>query len=151
GMAAVPALLAVCSQVAPLGASPAPSIAALPTPQLKAHIRALGGTSQAVMDADELWQLIEPGVRADYEAVESYRAAALPLLSCDVLACYGAADSQVDRADIEGWGQVTSGGFEIRALGGEHFLLESAAQELIGELTGRLLAAPGTPVQGVRS
>jgi surfactin synthase thioesterase subunit len=138
-MARPPALLAVCSQVAPHRNSPGTTVHDLPAPRLKEVLRAMGGTEPVVLEHQEFWEVTEPAIRADYEAAETYTTGPDPKVPCDVLAFHGSADAEVSEEDVDAWAEVTTGRYERRTVDAGHFLLKVRATEVLTELETRLL------------
>lgn len=137
-----PRLLAVCSQAAPHRAAGARHSHALPAAQFRSFVRSAGGTAPQVVDHDELWEMIEPALRADYAVAETYVTGPQPMITCDVVAFQGMKDDRVSRPDVEAWAEVTTGQASVRSLPGGHFILPSAADELLAGLAGQLCAGP---------
>jgi surfactin synthase thioesterase subunit len=135
---APPAVLAVCSQVAPHRNTPGPAIHALPSDRLKEVLRAMGGTEPIVLEHEEFWSVTEPAVRADYEAAETYTAAPGQRLTCPVVAFRGSGDEEVSAEDLGAWAEVTTGACAAHTLEGGHFLLRSRADEVLAEVERRL-------------
>lgn len=93
----------------------------LPTPDLVARLRELGGST----GQDELWELVEPAVRADLHASETYRFEPGDPLRCPVLALGGVRDHGVPKWRLSAWRAHTSGPFASRLLQGDHFPFQS--------------------------
>jgi surfactin synthase thioesterase subunit len=140
-------MLAVCSQAAPHRAPGTGRVHALPDPEFRSFIRAFGGITQQVVDHNELWEIIEPALRADWAVAETYTTGPLPRIDCDVAAFRGSDDECVSYPDLAAWAEVTTGRASVQRLDGGHFLLASAATELMTALADRLCtgsaAAPG--------
>lgn len=137
-MTAGPALLAVCSQVAPQCNSRDAVVHDLPRPRLKEVLREKGGTEPVVLENEEYWRLTEPAIRADYEAAETYTTELEPKVSCEVLAIRGSADDEVSAEGLGAWAEVTTGPCATREFDGGHFLLKTRAAEVLAEVESRL-------------
>jgi len=87
------------------------------------ELRRLGGCAPEVLSNAELIALVLPVLRADFQAIETYRADAGPPLSCPILVLRGLEDGEVTRADAEAWRAETTGSFEMHDLPGGHFFL----------------------------
>jgi len=70
----------------------------------------------------ELLDLVEPALRADYEAVESYPRS-LATIDTPIMGLLGDDDQTVTVDDITGWQRYTTAGFQLRVLSGGHNLL----------------------------
>ncbi len=135
-----PSVLAICSQVAPQVPATRPSVHARPSRELKEILRSLGGTDSVVLDNDEVWITVEPALRADYQALETYSAGLEPRLGCDLVAFHGSDDDQLELSDVAAWSELTTGLFTMTRVPGGHFLLKAGAGEVLAELQHRLLA-----------
>ncbi|MGV9774023.1 thioesterase II family protein [Streptosporangium sp. NPDC003464] len=83
-----------------------------------------------ILEDPELLALIEPALRADYEAIETYVPAAGTRLDAPILGILGTADGVVDEQDFAGWSAFTSHGFELHRVrdGGHNLLLDWTAE-----------------------
>jgi surfactin synthase thioesterase subunit len=85
----------------------------------------------------DMFRILEPMLRADIRALESYqhRPAAL---RCRVVAVRGDQDRGIDEAENKAWSSTTTGPFEALTVVGDHHLLRSApaavAQTIAAEL-----------------
>jgi surfactin synthase thioesterase subunit len=80
---------------------------------------------------EEVWHVIEPALRADFQMVENYRMNALTkLLSGSIVALVGTEDYQVEIGEVSPWSDLTAGSFQIRELSGEHLLSRSSGKEI---------------------
>ncbi|MGH3164382.1 MAG: thioesterase II family protein, partial [Trebonia sp.] len=137
---APPSLLAVCSQVAPhINAVESP-VHALPASRLRQYLRSLGGTDPVVLENEEFWELAVPALRADYAAAETYWASSEPKISCDIISFRGTRDEDVTSEQIDAWSQVTTGAYVPHLLDAGHFMLQSHAADVLGQVQCRLLA-----------
>ena len=113
---------------------------ALPQAEFRDELRRLNGTPAEVLEHAELMEIMEPVLRADFEAVETYACADAPPLTCPLTAFGGEADPDVGREALAAWERHTTGRFAVRMLPGDHFflnhpqsqaeLLRVAAQEI---------------------
>ena len=109
-------------------------------------LRELNGTPDEVLEHPDLMALMLPLLRADFEAVETYRYEAGAPLGCRVSAYGGLADSSVRREHLEGWREQTSGEFVLRMFDGDHFFINRAAPQLLRTLDRELARVEGTHV-----
>ncbi|MFI0976473.1 thioesterase II family protein [Streptomyces sp. NPDC021093] len=91
----------------------------------------LAGTDPAVFADKELMEAIIPAMRADFEAVDTYRSAPGTTLRCPISAYAGAADPHVAREDVLGWERHTTGGFTTRTFPGGHFYLDDRLPDVV--------------------
>jgi medium-chain acyl-[acyl-carrier-protein] hydrolase len=83
----------------------------------------------------ELLELVEPALRADYQAFESHRCAT-EVLGTAILALRGTEEHAVSVEDIQAWSQLTSGGFTLSTLPGGHNLLLHGADNVAAAILG---------------
>lgn len=138
---APPALLAVCSQVAPQDNASDVVVHDLPAERLRDFMRDKGGSEPLVIEHEEFWSIAEPAIRADYRAVETYSTGPEPRISCDIVAFRGSHDDDVPSEVVGAWADVTTGKFAALDLDGGHFLLQSNAAGVLAGVERRLLNA----------
>jgi medium-chain acyl-[acyl-carrier-protein] hydrolase len=83
-------------------------------------------------------ELLSPIVRADFEAIQTYRYMPDEPLDCPITAIGGLQDRDVDRESLEGWRQQTTSSFSLRMLPGDHFFVNSARDMIIAILAQTL-------------
>ncbi|MFI6532778.1 AMP-binding protein [Nonomuraea sp. NPDC050547] len=112
----------------------------LPDDALLAHVGALGGTDQSLVDDERLRPLLLPALRADFAMHETYQYAADEPLACPVTAFAGSHDDEAPIEDVLGWGEQTAGPFQMQVLNGGHFFIASQHERLLGLLSEALEA-----------
>jgi len=110
----------------------------LPDAEFVTELRKLNGTPQAVLDNDELMQLLIPILRADFAANETYVYEDDIPLNCPITAFGGLQDKDVSRADIEAWQKHTSSSFSMYMLPGDHFFLQNVFMSILQKITTHL-------------
>lgn len=110
---------------------------------LIASVKALDGTDPAVFADAEIRRLVLPALRADYQAIETYRPAGTPRVACPVHAFVGDADPLTTVEEADDWRAHTDGTFTLRVFRGNHFYLTPRAGEVIAEIS-RLILPTGT-------
>ncbi|MFD5176603.1 thioesterase II family protein [Nocardia sp. NPDC058379] len=85
-----------------------------------------------------LAELVLPAVRADYQAVETYRHAPGPALACPVVALVSTEDPTTTVEQAERWRTVTEGSFALRTFPGGHFYLDDQPAAVAQEITRHL-------------
>jgi surfactin synthase thioesterase subunit len=108
---------------------------------LRAELGRLGGSSRLLFEDAELWQLMAPVIRADYQLIETYRPAAGRLLGCPVTAFAAEDDPDLTLDQAGDWASCTTGPFALRTFPGGHFYLVAHRDLVLAELASRLLPA----------
>lgn len=103
---------------------------------LLAEIRTLNGTDSPLTDP-ALLELVLPGLRADYTAIETYRWTAGTTLSCPIVALMGQDDPYTSDAECQAWSEHTTGEFELHSYPGGHFFLTSQQDAIAALLVER--------------
>jgi medium-chain acyl-[acyl-carrier-protein] hydrolase len=98
----------------------------------------MGGTPPEVLSHPELLNAFTPGLRADFEVNETYIPLPGGLLGCEVSAVFGRLDPEVEADEMAAWRDTTRGGFDLRAVDGDHFYLKQAPGELFALIRSRL-------------
>ena len=130
-----PQALFLSGRRAPQCRGPRTPLHVLTDDELKSELRALGGTPAAVMEDDELLDLMLPVVRADLKAVETHTHRPEPPLDCPIRMFGGTRDS-IPREDLAAWAEHTAAGFELTMYPGGHFFINEhhpAMLRIIGE------------------
>jgi medium-chain acyl-[acyl-carrier-protein] hydrolase len=145
-----PVHLFVSGCAAPQTRTRVTSLHTLPLPEFREELRRLNGTPAAVLQNDELLELLLPTLRADFALCETYAYAAGPPLTYPVCAWGGLGDDTVARQDLEAWRDLTTAPFRLRMVPGDHFFLQGARRLLLQGLAQELLgpkdpAAPAPP------
>jgi pyochelin biosynthesis protein PchC len=105
---------------------------------LVAELRSLRGTDTQVFDDTELLQMVLPAIRADYRAVETYRATPGSVVPCPITSLIGVEDQHVTVAEARRWQEHTTGGFDFREFPGDHFYLIEHQAEIVALLAEQL-------------
>jgi surfactin synthase thioesterase subunit len=112
-----------------VSAGPAPSAIAdmpqLPTSDdaLLAELADLGGTDPALLEDDEIAELLTAAMHADYQAINRYDCAAGVRIRADIGVLGACDDHRVDVAALRLWEHHTTGAFELSLYDGGHFYL----------------------------
>jgi surfactin synthase thioesterase subunit len=107
---------------------------------LLAHIGRLGGITPDLLADPEMRALILPVLRADYTAIERYRAEPGRTVRCPVTVLVGDRDPMVDAGEAADWARHTRGGFEMETFAGGHFYLADHLPAVVSVVAGRLAA-----------
>lgn len=126
-----PVLMIVSGRPAPHIPDLDPPTYNLPDQELIRELHRLNGTSREVLDHPELMELMLPIVRADFQAVQTYKFIRKSPLSCAITALGGIGDVEVPRETLEAWSEHAKGPFTVRMLPGDHFFIHSAEATVI--------------------
>ena len=120
--------LVVSAQQAP-DRVPAGATWRLPREPFLAHVANDGYLPKEILDQPELVELVEPALRADYQAVECH-SSTLAVLDTPILALLGADEHSVAVDDVAAWAARTAAGFRLDLLPGGHNLLADRYKEV---------------------
>lgn len=134
----LPAHLFVSGRRAPQIPDLDPPIHTLPEPAFLEELRRLNGTPKAVLENEELMQLLIPILRADFAVVETYIYQTEPALECPITTFGGLQDVKISHEHLEAWRDQTSASFSLQMFSGNHFFLHSAQPLLLQSLAREL-------------
>jgi medium-chain acyl-[acyl-carrier-protein] hydrolase len=83
----------------------------------------------------ELLDLLEPALRADYQALECHRCVT-EVIGAAIVALRGTEENAVSVDDMRAWSQLTSGEFVLGTLPGGHNLLLHGADDVAAAILG---------------
>ncbi|WP_344588307.1 thioesterase II family protein [Actinomadura vinacea] len=98
----------------------------------------IGGIDPALLKREEMRGLILPAMRADHELLRAYRPRSPAAVTAPVIGYLGRDDPLAGPSDLEGWAELTTGGFDVHVLPGGHFYLASAEREIVTDIVRRL-------------
>jgi surfactin synthase thioesterase subunit len=99
-----------------------PPLHGLPPDELRAALIALDGLPPRILRDRSLWERVQPMVRADLEAAETWRPRRRPAVVDRPLSAFcGESDQVADAADVIRWGEHTTRFHGVRAFPGGHF------------------------------
>jgi medium-chain acyl-[acyl-carrier-protein] hydrolase len=133
----VPVALILAAYSAPQSPPRAP-IHHLPDAEFIDEMRKLQGTSEAVLQNQELMAFVLPTLRADFQACDTYRYAAEAPLDCPIVIYGGLEDREVGVEGLDAWRSATSGPFERVMLPGNHFFIQSQRDALLADIGRRV-------------
>ncbi len=122
-----------------------PPIHALPQPAFFREMQRLNGTADEILAHQELLDLLEPMLRADFELCETHRHAPAAPLSAPLIVSGGDADAYVPLSHLDAWQAETTSGCEIRVFPGDHFYLHQADSPMLPALRSALRQAVAGP------
>jgi surfactin synthase thioesterase subunit len=94
------------------------------------ELRALGGCPEEMLNDPELLDVFLPVLRADFEALETYRAEARAKLPCPITVLRGVDDREVSRDDAEAWRAETTSSCDVHDFAGGHFFLFQKSRQI---------------------
>lgn len=133
-----PLMLFASGHAAPQRARRRPTIHKLPAPQFWEEIRRLDGTPDEVLANPELMEIVEPALRADFAACETYVYKHDRPLDCPIAAFRGLNDPNTDLDDVETWGYQTEAGFSTSVFGGGHFFIAGERARVLAAIRHEL-------------
>lgn len=105
-----------------------------------ADVHRLGGTDQTMLDDPDILEMVLPAMRADYQAVATYRWTRGEPLAVPVTTLIGDHDPMVTVQEARTWGECTSGDFALKVFPGGHFYLTDQIGEVAATVSEGLLA-----------
>lgn len=103
-------------------------------------LRRLDGTAAALIEHDELMEMMLPMFRADFGLVAGYAHREAAPLDLPITVLAGDADPHVDPTTLLDWGALTHAGCEVRTLPGGHFFQRDRAADVIALVRDTLVA-----------
>lgn len=94
----------------------------LPRPEFIEKLRSLGGTTDEILNSQEILELYEPILRADFEAVETYEHEYGEPFDIPVTVFNGLSD-KISREQAEAWQRETTYPLILREFPGDHFFI----------------------------
>jgi medium-chain acyl-[acyl-carrier-protein] hydrolase len=141
GRGLVPVHLFVSGNIAPQLPNPTPPIHQLSDHVFLEKVMTLNGMPRAVLDSQELLDIMLPVVRSDFTLLETYQHhGASPSVSCPITVFGGDQDPRTTKEGLEAWRAQTSGSFDVRMLPGDHFFIDTARSDLLAAIVERLAA-----------
>jgi medium-chain acyl-[acyl-carrier-protein] hydrolase len=101
-------------------------------------VRRYDAVPPAARESKELMELVLPGLRGDISVCDTYVYSEDEPLPCSITAIGGTEDDNVSRQDLEAWARQTSASFACHMLPGGHFFLQTAQEQVLELVAGRL-------------
>ena len=105
-------------------------------------VKKYGGMPDEVIKNTELLELFLPTLRADFSLFETYHYTQEPALDCPITAFGGLDDTETPQDKLNAWNIHTSKTFRAKIFPGNHFFLNTAQTQLIGEIARDLVHFP---------
>ncbi len=126
-----PTRLFISACAAPQIPEPNPPIHALPDDEFLSALKKFNGIPAEILNQAEVLNILLPTLRADFEAVETYRFDSSEPLDIPITAFGGLADERVSRERLEGWAVQTASRFESRYFPGDHFFINTCRDDVM--------------------
>lgn len=137
-----PQMLFISACGAPYLPDPHTHIHMLPDPEFLQSLQGLNGIPAEVVKVPELIELLLPTLRADFEAIESYKYTPRETkLHFPILAFGGLDDPRVSRERLEGWDSLTTANFTSYYFPGDHFFIHSAQEAIMASIASKLISS----------
>jgi medium-chain acyl-[acyl-carrier-protein] hydrolase len=98
-------------------------IHSLPEAEFVAAMSRLNGTPKAVLVDKDILALLMPLLRADFEAIETYKCLPEKPLACSISIVGAEDDPKADCVNMEAWQDQTCGCFSHHVVPGNHFFI----------------------------
>jgi medium-chain acyl-[acyl-carrier-protein] hydrolase len=98
-------------------------------------LRSYNGVPAAVLENQQLVDLLLPMVRADFTAYETYAYSAEPPFEFPISVFGGVRDPWVRHERIDAWRHQTAGPFSMKMIAGDHFFIQTARGPLVEQVT----------------
>ncbi|MEM9135795.1 MAG: alpha/beta fold hydrolase [Cyanobacteria bacterium P01_F01_bin.42] len=122
---AAPLGLYVSAAEAPQSKPSKPPIHGLPTPEFIAELRRYDGTPAAILENEEMMELLLPTLRSDFSLLETYEYRPGQMVSCPIVAFSGREDDIVSYEAMQQWAHVTTASFLQHDVVGDHFFVQT--------------------------
>ncbi|MBQ4524238.1 MAG: thioesterase [Lachnospiraceae bacterium] len=96
-----------------------------------AGLKQLGGMPEAILENQELMELLLPMLKADFKLIDTYCDKDRKPLKCSVLAFGANEDAEALYDEVMGWERYTCGAFESCFMGGGHFFIKEKEDEVL--------------------
>jgi medium-chain acyl-[acyl-carrier-protein] hydrolase len=127
-----PSKLFISATLPPSVPDPDPPVHQLPDEEFVFQLkRRYDAIPKGVLENRELLELVLPGLRADFEAMETHVWRDEPPLACPITSSGGLRDERVGERGIASWAPYTEGGFTMRMFDGGHFYIQTHESEFL--------------------
>jgi medium-chain acyl-[acyl-carrier-protein] hydrolase len=111
----------------------------LPDDELIQEIRKLDGTSEGVLQNDELMALVLPTLRADFAIHDTYRYREQAALDVPFSVFGGLDDIATSSENLSAWESLTTRGARLSLFRGGHFFIEELREEVLASIHRALM------------
>ncbi|GAA1643185.1 thioesterase II family protein [Actinoplanes couchii] len=106
-----------------------------------AELKRLNGTVPGLLGDDEILRMALPAIRADYQAIETYRSAPDVRLRAGITVLTGHADPLTTAAEAAAWEGHTGGPYRLAGFPGGHFFIAAHQSSVNAEIARDLADA----------
>ena len=100
------------------------------------YLASMSGTADELTADPAVRALVLPGVRADLEALETYRHVPGAPVRVPITAIAGADDASLRPAEMRGWAHHTASPFRLATVPGSHFFLRTSRAAVLDVIVG---------------
>jgi surfactin synthase thioesterase subunit len=123
-----------------------PPLFRLPPEELRTALIQLDGLPERILRDRALWERVQPMVRADLQAAETWRPARpAAVLDAPLSAFCGDRDPVAQAPDAAAWGRHTTDFLGVRAFPGGHFYFQDAPAALVGSIIDDIRTVVSSP------
>ncbi|MGH0593692.1 thioesterase II family protein [Bacillus pretiosus] len=115
-----------------------PPLYNLPRDEFIQKLLDLNGTPREVLGNEELMELYEPILRADFKVCDTYRYQKGILLNCPVSVFGGLQDAKISKGDLEAWKETVTGNSRVFLYEGDHFFIHKQKNEILRYIRNEL-------------
>lgn len=134
-----PLKLFISATRAPSVPDPDPPVGHLPDHDFVAEIQVrYDAIPKDVLENPELLELVLPGLRADFEVMETHVSSEEPPLDVPITCIGGREDHRVGDAGLAAWAEETGADFELRMFQGDHFYIQGNEAEFLPYIRSEL-------------
>ena len=112
----------------------------LPKAAFREVVQKFGGCAPGVLESEELMEIFEPILRADFKAYETYVHESGVRIDVPIAAMIGE-EEPLEREDVMKWQEETARGITLEIFPGDHFFIYSHWNAIAG-LISRCLSMP---------
>jgi surfactin synthase thioesterase subunit len=116
----------------------------LPKAEFRDKLRTIGGSPDAVLADESMFNFFEPILRADFKALHAYRHQPAEPIDVPITVIIGA-EEQVTYQDAQAWQRETTRPVVVKRMPGKHFFIFDYPEEIM-KLVGAKLSVPAAPV-----
>jgi medium-chain acyl-[acyl-carrier-protein] hydrolase len=108
-----------------------------------ARLRTLKATPAEILENEELMQLFEPMLRADFALSETHEFNPGVRIESPTTLFWGEGDDEVPREDMLAWSEHVAGTVDLVPFDGDHFFIHSHRNGVVGKVRAIVEGAVG--------